>query len=108
MMKRLVAIGICLAVVFCGCASSRLRSSSLFLPDDKSLSLRRNMSPYEVVELMGNPQKPILIYFYANEAGGLRSSFSKDKCTPLVFVDNKLAGWGWDYLHGAAKGMISN
>ena len=109
-MKEVVVIGICLAVFLCGCASSQVKTSNqLKILSDLQLRLQRNMTSEEVVNLMGNPTRPIMIYFYlADEETNLLERLSKDNYTPLVFVDNKLAGWGWNFLNGAAKDMMSD
>ena len=109
-MKRFTVLGICLAFFLCGCASSRLTVSFQPEHDVRPLArLQRNMSPQEVVQLMGTPERPVEIYFYMNEKeGGFLSRLSKDNYTPLVFVNNKLAGWGWSFLNRAAKNMMPN
>ncbi|MFC1699488.1 hypothetical protein ACFL1I_05975 [Candidatus Omnitrophota bacterium] len=109
-MRWLIVAGIALAVFVSGCASNpKLSASALHTDFDSFFRLRPNMSPDEVLQLFGDPERPIEIYFYYNkEEGGLFSRLSKKNYTPLVFVDNKLAGWGWNYLNGAAQDMITN
>ncbi len=109
-MRHFLAIGICLAYFLCGCAGSPTKTSLGLKADlNDILSLRQNMTPEDVIGLIGRPDRPILIYFYMTEGeGGFFSRFSKDSYTPFVFVNNKLAGWGWEYLNGAAENMINN
>lgn len=109
-MKQVAIIGFCLSIFLCGCASSQVKSFSQHsMLSDLQLRLERNMTSEEVVNLMGDPTRPIMIYFYlADEEINLLDRLSKDSYTPLVFVDNKLAGWGWNFLNGAAKDMMSD
>ncbi len=109
-MKHFFLIGICLAFFLCGCASSPTRISLDFKTDlNDMLTFRQNMTPEEVIGLMGTPARPVLIYFYMTEGeGSFFSRFSKDNYTPFVFVDNKLAGWGWNYLNVTAKDIMNN
>ncbi len=107
-MKCLLAITACLALFVCGCACSPVRTDLALTADARTI-LQRNMTPEEVTALMGNPERPILIYFYnTNSRNSFLSLRSKDDYTPIVFVNNKLAGWGWNYLNGAAKDIMNN
>ena len=109
-MKRFILLGICVAFLLCGCASSRVTTS--FPPAAQPqpvVRLHRNMTPEEVVQLMGTPDRPVTIYFYnTGEKDSYLGRFSKDNSTPLVFVDDKLAGWGWNFLNGATKRIMNN
>ena len=99
-----------LVVMVSGCAGSPLQRSRLAKKHTKAMvKLKPDMSPERVIKLMGNPDKtemyrgingePILVYLYITMYS---SKWSEANYTPLVFEDNKLVGWGWNYLYGTA------
>lgn len=105
-MRHFVVMGICLTFFLCGCASNPVKGGA---DTEAEIRLQRNMTPQEVVQLMGSPKRPVLIYFYLTENNGtIRKGLSKDKYTPLVFVNNKLSGWGWNYLNNTARDIMDN
>lgn len=72
------------------------------------------MTPEEVIKLMGQPDKTemyrgknkeaILIYQYITTGKDLVTrKWSEANYTPLVFENNKLAGWGWSYLNTTSQ-----
>ncbi len=98
-MKKTRICLLVLAVMVGGCAGSPAQTLEQAKKHTKAMvELKPGMSPEEVIKLMGNPYKtdtyrgtngePILVYFYSTEGKDL----------PLVFQENKLAGWGWRYL----------
>lgn len=72
------------------------------------------MTVEEVVNLMGQPDKTemyrgkqgeqILVYLYITEGKDVDTRrWTEANYTPLVFVNNRLDGWGWNYFNGTAK-----
>lgn len=98
-----------------GCAGSPYRTQASAEQHKKAMvNLQPDMSPSQVQNLMGPPdktelyrgknEKPILIYLYITEGKDTYTrKWSEANYTPLVFVDQKLMGWGWNYLNGTAK-----
>ncbi len=66
------------------------------------VKLKEGMTKDDVVEIMGDPleneayNKKDLWFYYtgAKWSDGNRTS---DECTPLVFENDKLVGWGQDF-----------
>ena len=98
-----------------GCAGSPYRTQAAADQNKKAMvSLQPDMLPNEVIELMGPPEKtelyrgandePILIYMYITEGKDSKTrKWNEANYTPLVFVEQKLMGWGWNYLNGSAQ-----
>jgi hypothetical protein len=114
-MKIRMLLVISLAIFFLGCAGSPVRTGWMASSNKKAmLNLRPNQSVNDVVEIMGNPEKtemyqgnngePILVYLYITEGKDMHTrKWSEANYTPLVFVDEKLTGWGWNALDTAAE-----
>ena len=70
----------------------------------KLADIRVGMSKEQVREIAGTPLEKELFgtddlwYYYTNPKwyDGL---VTQDECTPFVFEDERLAGWGHDYYH---------
>ena len=70
----------------------------------KLADIRVGMSKEQVREIAGTPLENELFgtddlwYYYTNPKwyDGL---VTQDECTPFVFEDERLAGWGHDYYH---------
>ena len=113
-MKKLLLI-LLLCFVLVGCAGSPIRTWSQATHNTNAMiGLKPDMTPEEVTDLMGKPQKtemyrgkngePILVYLYITEGRDtFTRQWSEANYTPLVFEDNKLMGWGWNYLNGTAQ-----
>ena len=98
-----------------GCAGSPYRTQASAEQHKKAMiNLQPDMSPSQVQDLMGPPDKtelyrgknnePILIYLYITEGKDTYTrKWSEANYTPLVFVKQKLMGWGWNYLNATAK-----
>ena len=92
-----VAALLVLATVLGGCA---------WQDADRNLhnaeKLRVGMNKEEVLAIMGPPQqnevytKPDL-WFYYTQPNWIDGLVTEDECTPLVFKDGKLIGWGNEY-----------
>lgn len=112
-MKKLIYLLV--LMIISGCAGSPIRTWGQATKHTKAMvKLKLNMTPEDVIKLMGNPDKtemyrgkngePILVYLYITEGMDTFSRrWSEANYTPLVFENNKLAGWGWNYLNGTAQ-----
>ena len=64
-------------------------------------SLHIGMSKQEVLDLMGEPLKGEVyntknVWYYFTEVKWSDGAITRDECTPIYFVDGKVAGWGQD------------
>jgi len=112
-MKKLLVVLLCLGLV--GCAGSPIRTTWQAGDHTRAMiKLKPDMTPEEVIKLMGNPDKTemyrgkneetVLVYLYITEGMDTFSRRWTDaNYTPLVFENNKLAGWGWNYFNGTAQ-----
>lgn len=104
-----------LLIAFVSCAGSPYRTQAAAEKHRKAMiNLRPDMTRREVVDVMGPPDKtelyrgkqnePILVYLYITEGKDIVTrKWSEANYTPLVFVGERLMGWGWSYLNGTAK-----
>lgn len=71
-------------------------------------ALRVGMTKQEVIDTVGEPlrdeifNKPEVWYYYTDLKWS-DGRISSDECTPLVFKNGRLAGWGNDYLKDKVK-----
>ncbi len=110
MNRVLVALAVCF--VLYGCAGSPARREA---DNTKSmLQLRLDMTVEQVLKVMPQPEKTemyrgrnnetVLTFFYlTNSMGYVNNPNTEANFTPLVFIDNKLNGWGWDHLNTSAN-----
>ena len=94
-------------LVMVGILASGLLSSctwySQFTVGEKLNKLRVGMTKQEVLKIMGNPveeeyNKPDVWYYYIDTKW--HDTFTtRDECTPLVFKNGKLLGWGNNYFN---------
>jgi len=47
--------------------------------------------------------KQLEVLYYYTEVKDLDGAISDDELVPIVLVDNKLVGWGWDYWKDVAE-----
>ncbi len=98
------------AFALLGCAGSPIRTYDHARENNqKMINLKPDMTTTQVTDLMGQPDKTemyrgknnevVLTYLYLTNAGGVNDSVF----TPLIFVDDKLAGWGWGALNLESK-----
>ncbi|OGV47790.1 MAG: hypothetical protein A2X49_08375 [Lentisphaerae bacterium GWF2_52_8] len=69
---------------------------------EKLRSLSVGMTKQEVIKIMGEPNKNEVyntpdIWFYYTNPKWSDGAVTRDECTPLVFENDRLAGWGSDY-----------
>lgn len=78
------------------------------------IGLKPDMTTDQVVKLMGPPDKTemyrgknndsILTYLFITEGMDTYSRrWNETNYTPLIFVNDRLSGWGWNQLDTAAK-----
>lgn len=110
-MKRILTLMVACLVVY-GCAGSPSRREA---DNTKSmLQLRPEMTVEQVQNVMTPPDRTemyrgknkevVLTYFYlTNSMGYVKNPSDEANYTPLIFIDNKLNGWGWDHLKSSAN-----
>lgn len=110
-MKRFWAVMMVCFVLY-GCAGSPMRREA---DNTKSmLQLRPDMTVEQVLKVMPPPERTemyrgknneaVLTYFYlTNSMGYVNNPNDEANFTPLVFIDNRLNGWGWDHLSTSAN-----
>lgn len=97
----LALLAVSVLVVLDGCAPFIVRRNI-----ENSKKLRVNMTKAQVLEVMGEPIKdeeyalPNVWYYYVNTQW-YDGRTTEDECLPLVFENDKLAGWGWEYFEKA-------
>jgi len=72
--------------------------------NDNLLKLEIGMSKDQVIRIMGKPVmnesykslngKAVVILFYYTQRKWQDGNYTKDECTPIVFEESKLVGWG--------------
>jgi hypothetical protein len=97
MKKVIVFIAMC--VLFCSCASSAILKTNANL-----MKLKTGMAQDEAVTIMGAPTlserydaadgNQVSILYYRTERKETTVLSAKDECTPVVFTNGKLVGWG--------------
>ena len=99
-------------VALTGCAGS---PSRLEAENTKNMrGLQPDMTTEQVTKLMGPPNKTemyrgkknetVLTYLYlTNGLGFVTNPENETNYTPIVFVNDRLNGWGWNQLDTAAK-----
>jgi outer membrane protein assembly factor BamE (lipoprotein component of BamABCDE complex) len=91
----ILVLGISCLISSCGYFSSSENRDNL-------KHLKVGMTKQEVLKVMGEPltkeiyNKPNL-WFYYTQPRWHDSVMTRDECTPLVFKNDKLAGWGEEY-----------
>lgn len=68
------------------------------------MNLKQSMTQDEVVKIMGTPTasesyeavggERVSILYYRTEEKSTTVMTVKDECTPIVFINGKLTGWG--------------
>jgi hypothetical protein len=113
LMRHTVVILIC--IILGGCAGSP--AATHWAADRHTsgmLKLEVDMSTDEVINVMGKPEKTemyrgkegehILVYMYITEGkDSISRRWSEANYTPVIFVNDKLDGWGWNYLNDTSK-----
>lgn len=103
----IVLMCILLFSFFVGCDTFYNWESTMARNNENLLKLEMNMSKEQVISIMGKPLfneayksikgKSLIIYFYFTERKIADGSMTKDECTPIVFEDGLLIGWGSEF-----------
>ena len=94
------AAAVCLALCSCGgVAGFGERSANR----SHVKELKHNMTKAEVFAVMGEPLSKEKyhqenVWFYYTDWQWADTNITSDECTPLVFENDKLVGWGHPYL----------
>jgi len=99
-----------ISLIGCAGSPSRLEANNT----KNMLNLRPDMSMDEATKLMGPPGKTemyrgknneiVITYLYlTNGLGYVTNAENESNFTPLIFVNEKLNGWGWNQLDNTAK-----
>jgi hypothetical protein len=104
-----------LALTLAACAGSPAQTGMRAAENKKSMvGLKPDMTVEQVVKLMGPPDKTemyrgkndqaVLTYLYITEGmDTYNRRWNETNYTPLMFVSDRLIGWGWNQLDTAAK-----
>ena len=95
-MKRCIAFlaAVLLSGVFCGCVGTE--------NVENSKRLRVGMTKEQVLDIMGEPLRDAAfheenVWYYFIRINWYDGLYTRDECMPLVFVNDKLAGWGNEF-----------
>ena len=103
------------AVALVSCAGSPYQTTKRASENKQNMiSLKPDMTTEQALKLMGQPDKTemyrgksneaILIYLYITEGKDSESRrWNESNYTPLIFVNDRLSGWGWNALDTEAK-----
>ena len=106
---------VAVVVALVGCSGSPYKTGKRASENKQNMiSLKPDMTIEQVVELMGSPDKTemyrgknneaILNYLYITEGKDSESRrWNESNYTPLIFVNDRLSGWGWNALNSEAK-----
>jgi hypothetical protein len=110
---------LCLAIVaatVAACADRPAKPGIHAYENKKKLvELKPEMTIEQVTKLMGPPDKidtyrgkaneAVLSYLYLTKGLDDYTSrgWNKDNFTPVIFVNDRLSGWGWNHLDSAAQ-----
>lgn len=102
-MKKLIALSM-IVFLMAGCATWQMKMEK---NNDNLLTLEMGMSKQEVIGVMGRPSfneaykslygKSVIILFYYTQRKWADGSETKDECTPIVFENDELVGWGDEF-----------
>lgn len=103
-------------ILLSGCAGSPAMTGMRSRENNKNMSLvRADMSDSAFLKVMGPPDKTelfrgkqneaVMVNMYMTQALSMRESdqIGDKNYTPFVFVDGKLAGWGWTMMNATAQ-----
>ena len=115
--RKLLQLGFVtlLAAYLAGCAGSPVQTFARAAENKTSMiGLKPDMTTDQVVKLMGPPDKTemyrgknnetVLTYLYITEGRDMVTRrWNETNYTPLIFIGDRLSGWGWSQLDTAAK-----
>lgn len=84
-------------LVLCGCSFKEINRNL-----DNSKKLRVGMTKEQVLDIMGEPLRDASfheenVWHYFVRINWYDGLYTRDECMPLVFVNDKLAGWGNEF-----------
>lgn len=104
------------AMIVAGCADSRATASvRAYENKKKMIELKPDMTIEQVTTIMGTPDKideyrgknneAVLNYLYITKGLDDYTSrgWNKDRFTPVIFVNDRLSGWGWNHFDTVAR-----
>nr|WP_136250728.1 DUF3192 domain-containing protein [Ningiella ruwaisensis] len=65
---------------------------------DSLLHVTDNMGTADFNEILPNSDVPLQVLYYRTQRAHEDGLTTKDECTPLVFENQTLIGWGHEYL----------
>lgn len=99
-----MAILAVIALTISGCATPQMRMDR---NNDNLLRLDMGMTKEQVMAIMGKPDlneayqslygRSVVIFFYYTQRKWADGNTTKDECTPVVFENGKLVGWGDEF-----------
>ena len=97
-------------LILTSCATWKIQQSR---NRDNLMRLDLGMTKEQVVQIMGKPDLneayqtadggALVILFYYTNRKWADSNITKDECTPLVFENGKLIGWGDEFYQSKIK-----
>jgi outer membrane protein assembly factor BamE (lipoprotein component of BamABCDE complex) len=86
-----------ISALFCGCSFKEINRNL-----DNSRKLRVGMTKEQVLGIMGEPLRDVYfheenVWYYFVRINWYDCLYTRDECMPLVFENDKLAGWGNEY-----------
>ena len=83
--------------MLCGCSFKEINRNL-----ENSGKLRVGMTKEQVLDIMGEPLRDVYfheenVWYYFVRINWYDCLYTRDECMPLVFVNDKLAGWGNEY-----------
>lgn len=104
-MKNILCITlVILMTVISGCATWKMKMEK---NNENLMMLEMDMPKQEVIGIMGKPSfneaykslngKSVIILFYYTQRKWADGSETKDECTPVVFENGQLVGWGDEF-----------
>ena len=101
-MGKIILCLITAVFLIVGCATTKMSKNNEGL-----LKLEMGMTKDKVMNIMGKPDlneayqslygKEVIIYFYYTQRKWQDGNVTKDECTPVIFENGKLVGWGDEF-----------
>lgn len=93
---------VAMAMLLCSCEFFSYGNITAYNNRKKIAKIRTGMTKAEVLEVMGEPLKDELynkpdFWFYYTELRWADGLETRDECSPVVFEDGVVIGWGNDY-----------
>ena len=114
-MRKLSLPLLAFVLVQIGCAGSPAQTTWRANENNQHMAdLKPDMTTQEVLSLMGTPDKTemyrgknhevVLTYLYITQGMDTYTrTWNESNYTPLIFINNRLHGWGWSALDTTAE-----